>query len=325
MNPLQYPSEIFFNSVKHHDRRKQSTLIWRYKLAEEQFQGKEEGFDFIVCQICGFKGQDLANHIKQHGYNSKRYKEEFNVRSMKCQLLIDKVKGEKNPGYQHGGKFSKWSKNFINGYDEEAHLENNLRQKERMSSEESKKKSIFCREHYDSDEEYLAHQSKNLDFFINKYGEVEGKKRYEAKTEKWLNNFKKTKFSKISQELFNEIAKDYNLDYVFYATYNRPEMDKYLNKEYHLKLSNGHYVLPDFIDLQKRKIIEFDGSYFHREGRTSKERDDERDRWLIKDGYEVFHVLENDYVSNKPFWINECLTFLSSSSNRTHSLLESLF
>lgn len=325
MNPLQYPSELFFNSVKNHDRRKQSSLICRFRKAEEQFQGKEEGFDYIVCQICGQKGQDLGNHIKQHGYDSNRYKKEFNVKSMKCQLLIDRVKGENNPGYQHGGKLSKWSKNFINGYDEEAHKEFNRNAKERMLSEESKKNSIFCREHYDSDEEYLAHQSKNLDFFINKYGEEEGKKRYEAKTEKWLNNFKKTKFSKISQELFNEIAKDYDLKYVYYATYNRPEMERYLNKEYHLKLSNGRYILPDFIDLKKRKIIEFDGSYFHREGRTSKERDDERDKWVIEDGYEVFRVLEKDYVSNKPFWINECLSFLSSIQIKKESILESMF
>ncbi len=114
--------------------------------------------------------------------------------------MVDRVKGENNPGYQHGGKFSKWSKNFLHGYDEDAHREFNRNAKERMSSEENKKNSVFCREHYDSDEEYLAHQTKNLTFFVNKYGEEEGKKRFEAKTEKWMKTL-----SEKSEEEMNEI------------------------------------------------------------------------------------------------------------------------
>jgi hypothetical protein len=143
------------------------------------------------------KGSELANHVmRMHSISSSDYKERYGLKTLKCQVMVDRVTGENNPGYQHGGKLSKWSKNFLHGYDEDAHKEFNKNAKERMSSEEAKKNSVFCREHYDSDEEYLSHQTKNLTFFVNKYGEEEGKKRYEAKTEKWLSNFKKTKFSK---------------------------------------------------------------------------------------------------------------------------------
>jgi hypothetical protein len=87
----------------------------------KKYEGKIEGEDYIVCKICGDKGADMGTHIVAHGITSDQYKEMFNVSAVKARRLCDDRKGDKNPGYQHGGKYSAWSKNFIHGYDPERH------------------------------------------------------------------------------------------------------------------------------------------------------------------------------------------------------------
>ena len=299
--------------------KKSYTNNLRKKWTEEKNKDLQEGYDYIICQICNCKLQDLGSHLKIHSLSSEDYRKQFNVIYLKCQKLIDGVSGEKNPGYQHKGKLSKWSKNFKYGYDEKAHQEFNENQRERMLLPENREKSIFCREHYSSDEEYLFHQSKNLDFFQDKYGDEDGKKRHQEKTEKWLTSFKKTNFSKISQELFNSISKCYDMKNVYYATLERKEMESYINKEYHLRLSSGRYVLPDFIDIGTGKIIEFDGTYWHGEiGRGNKEREEVRESSIKQDGYSIFHVSEKDYLLDKQKVISDCLSFLSDSSTTSY-------
>jgi hypothetical protein len=44
----------------------------------------------------------------------------------------------------------------------------------------------FLREYYDSDQEYSIAQTRDLSWFINKYGKEEGVKRHTSKIEKWI-------------------------------------------------------------------------------------------------------------------------------------------
>ena len=46
-------------------------------------------------------------------------------------------------------------------------------------------------------------------------------------------------------------------------------------------------------------IIEFDGTYYHRNTPENKKREDIRDMNIIESGYEVIHVLESVYIKNK--------------------------
>ena len=52
------------------------------------------------------------------------------------------------PGYQHNGKFSPWSKNFINGYSENWVRDQKVKTSTRMNTEETKKSNIFNFEHW---------------------------------------------------------------------------------------------------------------------------------------------------------------------------------
>ena len=149
----------------------------------------------------------------------------------------------------------------------------------------------------------------SLDICIEKYGEAEGRLRWQRRQEKWAKNYTKTNFSKISQELFKSIQEVYNGD-VYFATNDRIEMQDYQNKEYILKL-NKSFCRPDFVCLKNKKIIEFDGDYWHSANVANPAREAERDNRIIEMGYEIFHVKESEYKHNKQLVIDKCKNFLT--------------
>ena len=77
--------------------------------------GKEEFDSMISCQICGRKSHDLTTHIiRVHKMECKDYKEKYgNFRSPKyLQCQSERIKGNKNPGFNHGGSLSPFSETF---------------------------------------------------------------------------------------------------------------------------------------------------------------------------------------------------------------------
>ena len=86
-------------------------------------------------------------------------------------------------------------------------------------------------------------------------------------------------------------------------------MKFYTNKEYIFKTENS-YIRPDFICLDRKKIIEFDGSCWHSSSRTNISRSTLRDSEIIKKGFEVLHIDEIDFKTNKNMVIEKCLNFL---------------
>ena len=302
------------NALTKEEKRNQS-LINQIKNSEKQYAGKIEGYDYLVCQICGLKGADLNRHIiKSHNMTTKEYKETYNVECLKSQRLRDNVKGENNPGYNHGGKFSAWSKNFIHGYDEERHAKFKDTHREFMKQQVNPFKYEYWLKEANGDEDlakelYIKHQTRDLTWFIEKFGPEEGPVRHKAKTEKWIKSFKHTNYSMVSQELFNELAKHIDCTHVYYATYDRPEMETHKNKEFILKL-NTTFVRPDFIDLESKKIIEFDGIYWHSVGVLDEDHEAKRDAAIKEAGYKLLHIKEEDYYGSKSWVIKQCLKFL---------------
>ena len=151
------------------------------------------------------------------------------------------------------------------------------------------------------------------DICIDKHGDEEGIKRFIERQNKWLSNYTRNNFSKISQELFWGIMETGGLinDEVYFATYKNGDLDDSgTNNEYRLKL-NYSFILPDFFVKNKNKIIEFDGTYYHRPTPENLLRESIRDTNIIESGYEVFHVSECDYKNNKQKVIDKCLEFLN--------------
>lgn len=289
--------------------RKTKKMILKEENNEKRFEGKIKDYDYIECVICGHKAIELNGHInKIHKMECSNYKTQYNAEVV-CEKKKKKVQGENNPAYQHNGRLSAWSKNFKNGYDEQKHDEFKKNQSTRMKENPVvREKNTFCREFYSSDEDYLKAQTRDLNWFQNKYGEEEGEIRWKAKTEKWMTSYKKQNFSKISQLLFSQIDALYCGD-TYFATKEREEMKNYENKEYIFKTTHS-YIRPDFICLQKKKIIEFDGDYWHSNSRVNPQREEKRDCEIIKQGFQVIHIKEQDFKTDPNGTIQKCINYL---------------
>lgn len=164
---------------------------------------------------------------------------------------------------------------------------------------------------------------------IEKYGEEEGVRIFKERQEKWQkslseNGNMKSGFSKISQELFENIMKNYDefeKEFVFFSKKNREFAlnDKSSKKTY----------LYDFTDIKKKKIIEFNGDIFHanpdffnkddnpnpyKRHLTSEDiwKMDEDKKNSIKElGYEILYIWDSEYKKDKDGTLKKCLQFLN--------------
>ena len=126
-------------------------------------------------------------------------------------------------------------------------------------------------------------------------------------------------YSKISQDLFNELAKHTNNE-IYYGSLNR-EYSIY-NKE------NKHVYVFDFTDLTNKKIIEFQGDIYHANPNlfleddkpspwndlTSKElweRDEYKKQIALNNNFDLIQIWESDFRNNKEEIIKKCLKFLN--------------
>src|SRR5690606_12033861 len=94
---------------------------------------------------------------------------------------------------------------------------------------------------------------------ISKYGEEKGLEIFNERTAKWLNSLFQNGnmvigYSKSSQILFDLISKKMKIKSYRYATNGG---------EFKLKRNDGGYYVYDFVDLNHKKIIEFNGDMFH--------------------------------------------------------------
>ena len=103
---------------------------------------------------------------------------------------------------------------------------------------------------------------------------------------------------------------------IFFATLNKEKKkdESGKNNEYRLSLSNS-VILPDFLILEDKKIIEFDGNYWHGQSKNDRrwnvKREERRDNLIIENNFSVYHVQEKKYVLNKEQIIHDCLKFIN--------------
>jgi len=151
---------------------------------------------------------------------------------------------------------------------------------------------------------------RNLLWYKNKYGDIEGVKKYNEIYTKIINNRKTAKYSKISQELFNkinfyisdELAKAGKLQY---ATNGYGEHRINFNKKDKELIGESRITM--FVDFKIfDKVIEFDGDYWHK----NSEEDIIRDRILNARQYEVLRISERNYKNNPNKELEKCLKFL---------------
>lgn len=250
---------------------------------------------------------------------AKEYKEKYN-KPVKCKILCDRAAGSNNPAYQHGGKLSPFSKKYIHADKIDREELFKKAAKTRTNNKNDVTSIDYWLKQTDGDIEEAQKLLSNrqatftLEKCIKKHGLEKGTEIWNARQEKWLNSYKKTNFSKISQELFWFVFDqlDDKTD-VYFAQLdkNKQKDETGINHEITLKLETIS-VKPDFINTKTKHIIEFDGTYWHgRKGHGNKEREKIRDEYISKEGYKILHINEHDYKKDKERIIQKCLNFLT--------------
>lgn len=283
--------------------------------------------DGVECLECGIKRNDIKLHVKKiHSMSVEEYREKYGNVPMIAEstkhIYSSQWSGENNPGFQHNGARSPFSKKNSK-YDEEWHKERSSRHSEFMKFENDN--NHFQKDYYDTDFEYLSHQRKNLDFFIQKYGVEEGTKRHRAKTEKWL--------STLNSKSDDEKAEINRKKVVNIGSISQPERELAdiisesfkIERQFYLREGIAGYKF----DIRfQNKLVEFNGDYWHMNPSkymadsynptmklSAKEiwnRDDAKLETARRNGFDVFTVWENDYKKNKDKVIEECINFLTS-------------
>lgn len=169
-------------------------------------------------------------------------------------------------------------------------------------------------------EELNKKRGATLSVFINKYGEEEGTKKYENFLQKTSHLY----YSKMSQDLFWSVYKEIQNDFqkIFFAE---------LNKEYYFFDNDKETIyLFDFLVYDNKKVIEFNGDYWHANKDTYNENDLinypnnvqmyakevwEKDRvkfdFLKSEGFDLLVVWEKEFKNDIEKTIKKCVEFLN--------------
>jgi len=313
-----------------------------------------EGEDYIICKWCNMKVTRIyGSHLKSFhpektmddyrkefpGHRSSTASDGKNVAAAYVRYsqsetgkraISERVKGEKNPN----------SKVNVNGltrkqrspFSKEFYFKQGLSESETEISRKHFVSNALSGRITETQFEYWLEKTKGdaeeakklfierqrtftLEKCIEKYGEIEGRKKWIDRQEKWFSNYRKKSYSFVSQDLFWKLQEElqFNPEEIKFATFDNGKRTESvnINKEARLYLDT-RVVLPDFIHFPSKKIIEFDGVYYHRNTPENKKREEKRDEDLRRNNYNVFHVNEKDYKDSPNDIILECIKFLKN-------------
>jgi len=165
---------------------------------------------------------------------------------------------------------------------------------------------------------------------IEKYGDVEGKRVFEERQERWQSTLEKNGnlkggYSKVSQNLFYDILKSYtNTDDIVNVYFWTK------NKEYFLK-NDKSIFLYDYVDINKMKIIEYNGDQYHANPKIysalemphpyhkSKEytaekiwnRDNIKNELARSRGFDILVIWDSEYKKYPKQTLEKCIKFIN--------------
>lgn len=306
-----------------------------------------DGSEYVECKECGYRGPSIHRHIKAyHHIMPDEYCEKYGL--MKTDLMTASFRKHISDGqkksYSNGkrtgftsinnpskgiecklGRNSPYSMNF-RGYDGLSNEDKTKKIKELKEFMARKKMDngnnpltieYYLKRGYSEDEAKNILKKRQTTFTLEKclekYGKEKGYEVWEERQKKWLSNYKKLNYSKVSQELFWKVFNKLdNKKNIYFATLDKitgGRDDSGSNHECLIHLSDC-YIKPDFIDIEQKKIIEFDGDYWHGIKVGMEKKDKEREEKLLLEGYKILRVKEHKFYENPDRIIDECLNFL---------------
>ena len=326
-------------------RREMSNQKMRQKHIDEREilfdENSKEGYDYVICPICNakFKQITMFHFSNVHGiYDRLKLFQMYPNLQMTCQKMIDeKLKGDNNPmssankteeerkrsspySLEHY-LYSKGAKDEEEAIEMRQHFLDSL---DRSKWENANRIDYYLKRGYTEEEAYRIRTEKctsnGLDFYIEKYGKEKGTEKFNNRLKYWKHKiYNGNHHSKIADKFFLKLSE----------LYDKKDNIYFSNHEYMLTY-DGKVILPDFLDVDNKKIIEFYGDYWHCNPnkytsesynkslhKYAKEiwyRDKERVNSLNTLGYEVLIIWESEYKVNQDETINKCLDFLTKTN-----------
>lgn len=305
-----------------------------------------EGIDYVTCKWCGEKVKRIyGKHINTYhkGKTTLDYKKEFPGFSLTCLsdkqntsknsgkhmkqekyrvLFSEKIKGEKNPN--HKSKTSVQCRKENSPFSKEYYEKRGISENNRIDfiNRALKNRKFETTLQYWIEKGYTEFEAQkklkerqttfSLKKCIEKYGKEKGLERWKKRQEKWLKNYPFNNYSKISQILFKQIYEKIKDE--FKEIYFAECIDNGKNNEYRLNLKD-RIILPDFFIKDIRKIIEFDGIYWHKNTPENKTREMKKDIAIIENDYDILHIREDDFIKDPDKEIKKCIEFIYEKTN----------
>lgn len=172
-----------------------------------------------------------------------------------------------------------------------------------------------------------------LEKCIIKHGIVKGLSKWNERQIKWVSSMKKSillngnfrkDYSKVEMEFVDKILSIIKIKDNEHYSYTNNQFFVYNKKE-------KRFFTYDFVIKDTKKVIEFNGNYWHCNPNIYKENFFNKNKQMFaKDiwendkikinsieelGYEVLIIWENDYKQNKEKTIQECINFIKNKEN----------
>ena len=187
-----------------------------------------EGYDYIVCRLCGLKAVQMNNaHFGMFhpGIDIKKYQEMFPDAPLTCDRFIEQnLKGENNPrsaakiSQEEIRKHSPYCKEFYEarGLDDSVRQEMVRKIADRPIERFAGSMEYYLAQGYTREEAIKIRKERygfTLEKCISKYGEEEGKRFYLDRQERWINTMYskddsckcKSNISRVSQEFIFDV------------------------------------------------------------------------------------------------------------------------
>lgn len=298
----------------------------------------------VKCVICGKRLRQIHKHVQiAHGLTLDEYKEKYNLETKDCYAAdylksnSDKMKGENNPGFEHGGRLSSYSKKFVKyeGLSEEEKQKqiDEIADKSKQTRKEhpenrSTRIEFWLAQGFSEEEarEKLSERQRTftLEKCIERHGEEAGTKIWKARQKKW----QETLNSKDPDEIARiNILKGKGGSKISKAEYEIFEIlkDKGFEVAQQSRVSSRAYFYDIMIG---NKIIEYNGDYWHMNPKKFQNddfnsrlnmlaeekwgKDAEKINHAIECGYEVMIIWERDFKKDREAAIQKCLEFIGN-------------
>jgi len=287
---------------------------------------RKNGKDY--CWECGNNtAEALRNKSESHkGYE---WKEESKLKASKTHTGMKHSEETKNrisfsvKETTSTKEWREWIKKYnYENYSLNAYIKKYGKEEgERLYKIERRSKNPYCIEYWlikkngnmqEAIDSLSDFQRKDLNYFIEKYGDEIGKERYLDWNAKKLSNNEK-KYSKTSQKFIEDIIHSLELEEES-LYYGEDEWLVFLNKEEKNIFEKRNLFSLDFFDRRNNINIEYDGNYWHSR-EEQKNLDIERDRILKNRGFKILRINESDYLNNREKIIAEVKNFYENNKN----------